>query len=72
MAKALFGHVGQSDPRLVAEVRRLTRRVRELEIELARVRTESLAGREGLTEGIDELAVDDAIRRMSVEEPALT
>jgi hypothetical protein len=38
MAKALFGHVGGSDPRLVDEVRRLRGRIVELEAELARVR----------------------------------
>lgn len=39
MAKALLGHVGiASDPRLLAELRRLQVRVRDLEDELARVR----------------------------------
>lgn len=39
MAKALFGHVGVSgDSRLIAEVTRLRRRVRDLEDELARSR----------------------------------
>jgi len=39
MAKALFGHVSMgTDPRLVAEVTRLRRRVRDLEDELARIR----------------------------------
>ncbi|MCU1673249.1 MAG: hypothetical protein JWN77_1362 [Frankiales bacterium] len=39
MAKALFGHVGGSDLRLVDEVRRLRGRISELESELARVRS---------------------------------
>jgi hypothetical protein len=39
MAKALFGHVGATDPRLVDEVRRLRVRIGELEAELARVRS---------------------------------
>ncbi|MCA1710682.1 MAG: hypothetical protein LC789_03165 [Actinobacteria bacterium] len=39
MAKALFGHVGGSDLRLVDEVRRLRGRISELEAELARVRS---------------------------------
>ena len=40
MAKALFGHVTTThDQRLVAEVRRLRGRVRELETELADLRT---------------------------------
>ena len=39
MAKALLGHVGVgTDPRLLAEVRRLQLRVRDLEDEVARVR----------------------------------
>jgi hypothetical protein len=38
MAKALFGHVGGSDLRLVDEVRRLRGRISELEAELSRVR----------------------------------
>ncbi len=37
MAKALLGHVGGADLRLVDEVRRLRGRVRDLEAELARV-----------------------------------
>lgn len=41
MAKALLGHVGGPDPRLVDEVRRLTLRVHDLEAELLRVRAEN-------------------------------
>ena len=37
MAKALLGHVGGPDPRMVSEMRRLQRRVRDLEAELARL-----------------------------------
>ncbi|MBB6120365.1 hypothetical protein [Nocardiopsis algeriensis] len=37
MAKALFGHVGGSDPRLVQEMRRLQKRVRDLEDEVGRL-----------------------------------
>ena len=37
MAKALLGHVGGPDPRLVSEMRRLQQRVRDLEAELARL-----------------------------------
>ncbi|MBO0814987.1 MAG: hypothetical protein J2P30_07535 [Actinobacteria bacterium] len=40
MAKALFGHVGGPDPRIVNEMRRLQRRVRDLEAELARLQEE--------------------------------
>ncbi|MDQ1715936.1 MAG: hypothetical protein QOC60_1881 [Frankiaceae bacterium] len=39
MAKALFGHVGNTpDMRLIADNRRLTARVNELEAEVARLR----------------------------------
>jgi hypothetical protein len=37
MAKALLGHVGGPDPRMISEMRRLQRRVRDLEAELARL-----------------------------------
>ena len=46
MAKALLGHVGGPDPRLVDEVRRLRRRVMDLETEIGRL----LAERDLLTE----------------------
>jgi hypothetical protein len=41
MAKALFGHVGGSDPRIVSEMRRLQQRVRDLEAELVRLQEEN-------------------------------
>ncbi|MGQ0844543.1 MAG: hypothetical protein ACT4QF_10445 [Sporichthyaceae bacterium] len=41
MAKAILGHVGGPDPRMLAEMRRLQRRVAELESELTRVRAEN-------------------------------
>ncbi|WP_067967009.1 hypothetical protein [Nocardiopsis trehalosi] len=37
MAKALFGHVGGPDPRMVQEMRRLQKRVRDLEDEVGRL-----------------------------------
>jgi hypothetical protein len=37
MAKALLGHVGGPDPRMLSDLRRLRQRVRELEAELARM-----------------------------------
>ena len=46
MAKALLGHVGGPDPRLVDEVRRLRRRVIDLETEIGRL----LAERDLLTD----------------------
>ena len=64
MAKALYGHVGGPDPRVVSEMRRLQRRVRDLEAELARLQEEKdvLAGQVSL-----ELLVAGRER-----EPALT
>ena len=65
MAKALFGHVGgSSDPLLVAEIRGLRRRVRELESELARARAINAQ----LTARID---VTDDLLALEAE-PALT
>ena len=43
MAKALFGHVGGPDPRMVCEMRRLQQRVRDLEAELVRLQEENEA-----------------------------
>ena len=53
MAKALFGHVGVPDPRMVSEMRRLQQRVRDLEAELVRLEEENDAlavgpGQEGV------------------------
>ncbi len=41
MAKAILGHVGGPDPRMVAEMRRLQQRVRDLETELVRLQEEN-------------------------------
>ena len=41
MSKALFGHVGGPDPRMISEMRRLQQRVRDLEAELARLQEEN-------------------------------
>jgi hypothetical protein len=41
MAKALLGAVGGPDPRLIAEVRRLRERQRQLEDEVVRLRDEN-------------------------------
>ena len=65
MAKALLGHVGVgSDPRLLAEVARLRRRVHDLEDELARSRAMDDAIHEVLGDSVLE-EVDD------LREPAL-
>jgi hypothetical protein len=37
MAKALYGHIGGSDPHLLAEMQHLRRRVRDLEDEVERL-----------------------------------
>jgi hypothetical protein len=41
MAKALLGHVGGPDPRMVSEMRRLQQRVRDLETALMRLQEEN-------------------------------
>jgi hypothetical protein len=41
MAKALLGHVGGPDPRMISEMRRLQQRVRDLEAELNRLQEEN-------------------------------
>jgi hypothetical protein len=65
MAKALLGHVGGPDPRMVAEMRRLQQRVRDLEAELVRLQSEN-----------DALAAvaDNEVMALSTKdrEPALT
>ena len=66
MAKALFGQVGVADVQLVAEIRRLRRRVAELEAEVERVKDVNRALTTSMT-------VDDEILRLtSSQEPALT
>lgn len=68
MAKALLGHVGGSDPRVLAEMRRLQQRVQDLETQLLRVQAENDAlaaaarHRGPVLDGID----------VSTAEPALT
>ena len=41
MAKAILGHVGGPDPRMVAEMRRLQQRVCDLETALVRLHEEN-------------------------------
>ncbi|GAB3489467.1 hypothetical protein [Nocardiopsis coralliicola] len=62
MAKALFGHVGGPDPRMVQEMRRLQKRVRDLEAEVGRLQDSN----DRLSEAVAEVAVGTADR-----EPAL-
>ena len=64
MAKALYGHVGGPDPRLMSEMRRLQRRVRDLEAALVQLQEEN-----------DALAAEAGHELLTVErarEPALT
>jgi hypothetical protein len=74
MAKAILGHIGGSDPRLLAEVTRLRRRVAELEAELTRMGAENQAllvdsfdgqldvlAQEPLTDTLSESISDDII-----------
>ena len=66
MAKALLGHVGGPDPRMVAEMRRLQQRVRDLEAELVRLQAEN--------DALATAANDDDALSLGVKdrEPALT
>ena len=64
MAKALFGHVGPGpDVRMIAEMRRLRQRVKELEAELETLRDATAA---------HGLVADDLILTVADAEPALT
>jgi len=58
MAKALLGHVGGPDPRLLAEVAVLRRRVRDLENELLRLRAENDALAATVTSGDNLISLD--------------
>ncbi|MFD7501944.1 hypothetical protein ACWC5C_15960 [Streptomyces sp. NPDC001700] len=67
MAKALLGYVGGSDPRVLAEMRRLQQRVQDLESELVRIQAEndslSAAARHGdsLLDSIDVSQAEPAL-----------
>jgi uncharacterized small protein (DUF1192 family) len=63
MAKALIGHVGGPDPRMIMEMRRLQERVRTLENEVMRLRAEN----DALTVGVN----DADLISLNVKEPAL-
>jgi hypothetical protein len=64
MAKALLGHLGGPDPRMLSEMRRLQQRVRDLENECLRLQTANdiLA--------TNELNSHDELMTLSVNEPA--
>ncbi|MEW9534670.1 hypothetical protein [Microbispora sp. NPDC049125] len=64
MAKALLGHVGGPDPRMISEMRRLQQRIRDLEAELNRLQAQN-----------DALAAqtrDEDLVRLQDREPVLT
>ena len=63
MAKALIGHVGGPDPRVIMEMRRLQERVRTLESEVLRLRAEN----DTLVAGV----TDAQLISLEAKEPAL-
>ena len=63
MAKALIGHVGGPDPRMIMEMRRLQERVRSLESEVLRLRAEN----DALAAGV----ADTSLIALDVKEPLL-
>lgn len=65
MAKALVGHVGGPDPRMLSEMRRLQQRVRDLETEIVRLQ----AANDALHEAVRS---DDPRGGAPSREPALT
>lgn len=65
MAKALYGHVGGPDLRMVAEMRRLQQRIRDLEAELVRLQAQNEAMATGMREDFLSIEVED-------REPVLT
>jgi hypothetical protein len=72
MAKALLGYVGGSDPRLLAEMRRLQQRVQDLESELVRIQSEN----DALNAAVAQHPGDSLFENMDIDvhqaEPALT
>lgn len=69
MAKALLGHIGGADPRMLAEVRRLQQRVRDLEDELGRAKAEN----DALAAAVHADSFDrELLAAVKEREPALT
>ena len=67
MAKALLGYVGGSDPRLLAEMRRLQQRVQDLESELVRIQAE----KDALAAAASHVRIMESVDAHQAE-PALT
>ncbi|MFI5754109.1 hypothetical protein [Streptomyces sp. NPDC051569] len=72
MAKALLGYVGGSDPRLLAEMRRLQQRVQDLESELVRIQSENDALNAAVAQHPGESLLDGIDMDVHHAEPALT
>ncbi|MEV5974435.1 MULTISPECIES: hypothetical protein [unclassified Streptomyces] len=72
MAKALLGYVGGSDPRLLAEMRRLQQRVQDLESELVRIQSENDALTAAAAQHTGESLLDSIDLDVTKAEPALT
>ncbi|MBR7836292.1 MULTISPECIES: hypothetical protein [Actinospica] len=69
MAKALLGHIGGTDPRMLAEVRRLQQRVRDLEDQLGRAKAEN----DALAAAVHSDSFDrELLAAVEQREPALT
>jgi hypothetical protein len=69
MAKALLGYLGGTDPRMIAEMRRLQRRVRDLEDQLERVQAEN----DSLATAVRTATFDhELFATVAEREPALT
>jgi cell division protein FtsB len=68
MAKAILGYVGGPDPRMIAEMRRLQQRVRDLEAELVRLQEEN----DALAAEVDQDLLVSTGQPMLAREPALT
>ncbi|MCG5214491.1 hypothetical protein [Streptosporangium sp. KLBMP 9127] len=64
MAKALLGHVGGPDPRMVSEMRRLQQRIRDLEAELIRLQAQN--------DALSAQTREEMFARLQDREPALT
>ncbi|MER5463907.1 hypothetical protein AB0D12_26470 [Streptomyces sp. NPDC048479] len=72
MAKALLGYVGGSDPRLLAEMRRLQQRVQDLESELVRIQSENDALNAAVAQHPGESLLNGIDIDVHQPEPALT